>query len=167
MAMAVVVMMAMSMAMLQHGCRRRRVEHEVSVDGLAAAEAHEEPSKKQHARHAQGSQALHLAESHGELLGRRAQAPGDGGQCKHVGGKIGQTVPRVGDHGLRVEGVAAGAFGDGHAQVGVEADARDAHTGVVFVLRGEVDIIMVVVMVVVRMAGVAPCLGSRAHDVDG
>ena len=56
-------------------------------------------------------------------------------------------MPRVGDHGLRIEGVAPGALGDRHAKIAVQAESRDAHAGIVLVLRGQVDIVVVMVVV--------------------
>lgn len=132
----VMVSMAVTVAMFQELRRGRRIEEEVRIERGAAVHAHEETAKQEHARHAQGPQALDLAEADGEVVGWRAQAPRDGREGQDVRGQIGQAVPGVGDHGLRVEGVAAEALCDGHAQVGVEADPGDAHTGVGFVSGG-------------------------------
>lgn len=87
-------------------------------------------------------------------------------------------MPGVGDHALRVESVASGALGDGHAQVGVQADAGDAHAGIRLVFGGQVDIVMVVVVVMtqdVRVAvavavavvvGMVRVTAELAHDGD-
>ena len=169
----VMMVMVMAMAVLEQGGGGVRVEEEVGVERLAAARAHEEAADEQHARHAERPQALDLAEAHGELRRRRAQAPRHGRQRQDVRRQVRQAVPGVRHHGLRVEGVAARALDDGHAQVGVEADARDAHARVVLVLGREVDVVMmmmvvVVVVMVVRVAGVASFLHLRlrpcAHD---
>lgn len=69
---------------------------------------------------------------------------------------------------LAVEDVAAHALADGHAQVDVQANAGDAHAGVVLVLGQEKGVVMVVV-VVVRVAGMAACLRlyGRGHGQRG
>lgn len=66
----------------------------------------------------------------------------------------------VGDQGLRVENIAPKELANGHGQVDEQADARDAHAGVIFVLGGQVDV--VVVMVVMTMASMAPFLGRHS-----
>lgn len=67
---------------------------------------------------------------------------------------------------LAVEDVASYAFADGHAQVDVQADARDAHAGIVLVLGHKIRV--VVMVVVVRVAAVAARLGlGRAHGGGG
>ena len=158
--------MTVSMSMLHKLRRSRGVEEEVRVERGAAVHAHEEAAKQEHARHAQGPQALDLAEADGEVVGWRAQAPRDGGQSQDVRGQIGQAVPGVGDHGLRVEGVATQALCDGHAQVGVETNAGDAHAGVGLVSRRQVGIVVVMMVVAeaVGMAGVAFRRSRCGHD---
>lgn len=164
--MVVMVSMAVAVCVFQQLRRSGRVEEEVRIERGAAVHAHEEATKQKHARHAQRSQALDLAEAEGEVFGWRAQAPRDCRERQNVRGEIGQAVPGVGDHGLRVEGVAAQPFGDGHAQIGVKADPGDAHTGVGLVSRGQVDIVVVMVVMTeaVGVAGVASRLGGRGHD---
>lgn len=169
----VVVMMTMrvAVAVLEQRLGGLGVEEEVGVEGLAAADAHEDAAKQQHAGDTQGAKALNLAVPLGKLAGGRAQTPRDGGQRQDVRGQVGERMPGVGDHGLRIEGVAAGALGDGHAQVRVQANASDAHAGVILVGGGEVDVIMVVVVMMmmesmvmvvsVTMASVATCLLCR------
>jgi hypothetical protein len=61
---------------------------------------------------------------------------------------------------LAVESVAANALADGHAQVDVEADAGDAHAGIVLVL-GDEERVVVGMGVAVRVAGMAACV--RVH----
>lgn len=158
--MSVTVAVAVPVPMRRHMCHRLRVEEEVSVERLAAAHAHEDAAEEEHARHAERTQALDLAEAHGELLRRRPQAPGHGAQRQDVGGEVRQAVPGVGDHGLRVEQVATHALGYGHAQIGEEADPGDAHACVVLVLGREVDIIVVMVVAVAGVA-VAGCDHDR------
>jgi len=65
---------------------------------------------------------------------------------------------------LAVEDVASKAFRQGHAQVNKEADAREAHARFFLVGRGQV--VIVVRVVVVAVAGVASLLrlGRRCHD---
>lgn len=65
---------------------------------------------------------------------------------------------------LAIEDVAAKALAHGHAQVDVETNAGDAHAGIILVL-GQQEGVVVVVMVCVRVAGVASCLrlGCRRH----
>ncbi|CRK29837.1 hypothetical protein BN1708_015683 [Verticillium longisporum] len=113
------------------------VEEEVGVQGQQAAPEHEEAAAEEHARDAEGAEALDLAEAGGEGVGRRLQGPRDGGEGQDVGGEVGQRVPGVGDEGLGAKGVAAGALGKGHAEVGEEADAGDADAGVVLVGGGQ------------------------------
>lgn len=58
------------------------------------------------------------------------------------------------------------ALAHGHAQVDIEADARDADTGIFFVLGNKICV--VVMVVVVRVAGVAARLGLvHAHGGGG
>lgn len=111
-----------------------RIEEEVRIYGLAAAPAHENAPKQKHARHAQRAQALDLAETHGKVVRWRPQAPRDRGEGQDVGGQVGQAVPRVGDHGLGIESVAADAFGNCHAKIAVQTESRDAHASIVLVL---------------------------------
>lgn len=64
---------------------------------------------------------------------------------------------------LRVEGIATGCFGDGHAQVDIKADSSDSDAWVVLIGRDEefctsMVMMAVTVAVTMRVASVAPCL---------
>lgn len=72
-------------------------------------------------------------------------------------------MPAVGNHGLRVEEVAADELCDGHSQVRVQADASNSDARIVLVLGGEVDVVMVVVVVVMVTTGSAR-LSSCGHN---
>ena len=117
--MMVVMMVMMGMrvpiAMLQQRRSSLCIQKPVRIQRLAAADAHEDAAEQQHAGYAQRAETFNLAEAQREVLGRRAQRPGDCCESEDVGGQVGKRVPGVGDHGLRVEDVAAGALGDGHA----------------------------------------------------
>jgi hypothetical protein len=64
---------------------------------------------------------------------------------------------------LAVEDVAADTLAHGHAQVDIESNSGDAHTSILLVLRGEVRIVVMVV-VPVRVARVGARLRLRgAH----
>lgn len=69
---------------------------------------------------------------------------------------------------LAMKDVASNALADGHAQIDVQADARNAHTGIVLVLGHKICVIM---MVVVRVAAVTARLrlgrAGRAHGSGG
>lgn len=62
--------------------------------------------------------------------------------------------------------VAADALAHGHAQVDVQANAGDAHTGIVLVLGDEVCVVVMVVPVV-RVAGVGARLRLRLGRAHG
>lgn len=163
-AMAMSMTVAVAMCMRHHLCRSRRVEEEVAVERQYAAPEHPHATRKEHARYAQRTQALDLAESDRELICRGSDAPGDGGEGQDIGCQVGNTVEGVGNHCFRVEHVATDALGHGHAQVGKEANSGDAHARVILVLGGEVDVIVVmVVSVAVAMAAVASSLGESCH----
>jgi hypothetical protein len=139
--------------------------------------SHHHSSSKQDATDAKRAQALNLSVSARKSFRGGLQRPRHRRQRHDVADEVGQTVDGVGNQGymlsggegrlstvvlaLAVEDVAADTLADGHAQVDVQADARDAHTGIVLVLGHKV---CVVVMVVVRVAAVAARLGlRRAH----
>jgi hypothetical protein len=42
-------------------------------------------------------------------------------------------VDSIGDHCLRIEGVTTYSLGYRHAQVGIQTNSGDAHTGIIFV----------------------------------
>ena len=144
--MPMAVTVSVAMAVVGHLGGGGGIKEEVAVERLAAAQTHEESSAEQHARDTQRSQALDLAETGRIAVGRRSQTPGNRCKSQYVRGQVRHAVPRIGNHGLRVEHVTSDALGEGHAQVGVEANSSDAHAGIILVLRGEIDIVMVVVM---------------------
>jgi len=71
-------------------------------------------------------------------------------------------MPRVGNHGLGIEHITADALGKGHAEIRVQADPGDADTGILLVRGSEIQIVMV--MMAVRVAGMAAGLAGGAHD---
>ncbi|KAG7051683.1 cation efflux family protein [Colletotrichum scovillei] len=148
-------------------CSRSRVEEEVSMEGDQAAPAHEQTTAQKHAGDTQRSQTLNLAETSGECFGRGFQAPRNSGQCQDVGCQVGQTVPGISNHGLGAECVATGALCKGHAEVGVETDASDAHAGVILVGRGQVDIVVAVVVMVVMAVALARLRRVGGHGGSG
>ena len=158
---AVAVAMPVVVHVLDGLCGSGRVQEEVSLEGQQAAPAHEQAAAQQHARDAEGAQALDLAKTRGEGLARGLEAPGDCCQRQDIGGEVCQAVPRVGDQSLGAESVAACALGKGRGEVGEEADSCDADAGVVLVVRGEIHIIVVVM--VMAVVAVAPFLVG-AHD---
>lgn len=145
----------------EHGCRLR-VQEEVAVKGQQAAVTHPEAAEEEHGRHAERTQTLNLAKAGREAVGRGLDAPGNGCKGENVGCKIRDAVNGICDHGLGIEGVAADALGNGHAKVRVQTEPGDSNTSVILVLRGQVDI--VVMMVVAVVAAVAASLLGRAHD---
>jgi hypothetical protein len=61
-----------------------------------------------------------------------------------------------------MEDIATNTFGYRHAQVDIESDPGDAHTGIVFVRRSQICVI--VMMVVMRMSRMTSRLNcSRNH----
>lgn len=173
------VRVAVSMVgVFQHVMRRLWVPMAVQCHG--AFEAHVTAANKEHTRHAQRAQALNLAKAQRESVGRWFDAPGDGREREDVGSEISNAVPAVGNHGLGVERPAADELGNGHGQVTEQANPRYAHAGVVLVGRGEVGVVMVVVMaeeavamavamivvviVIVVVVTMIACLASGAHD---
>lgn len=126
----------------------------VQTDGTLPA--HVDAANEQHARDTKRAQALDLAEAQGEAVRRRLDAPGDSSQSQNVRGQVSNAVPGIGHHGLGVEGPAANELGNGHGQVGQQADAGYADARVVLVGRREVGII--VVMVMMAVATVVACL---------
>lgn len=137
--------MAMSMTHVRHEAMHiMRVEVRVQADG--ALQPHITATDEEQPGHAQGTQALHLAKPEGEPVRRRLDAPRHGREGEDVRGQVGQTVPAVGDHGLGVERPASDELGDGHGQVGQEADVGYPYAGVGSVLGDEVGIVVVVVM---------------------
>lgn len=70
-------------------------------------------------------------------------------------------MPCVGHEGLGSEHITAGAFGDGHAQVGVEADSCDPYAGIVLITRGQVYVVVMMVVVMVEVATVRTSLADR------
>lgn len=128
---------------------------EVGEEGDGAVPAHVDATDEEHAGDAKRPQALHLAKAEREAIRGGLDGPGDGGEGEDVGGHVGDAVPGVGDHGLGVEGPAADKLGDGHEQVGEEADAGDAHAGVVLLGGDEVGIVVPAVGVAAVAVGVA------------
>lgn len=107
----------------------------MAIECQETAVSHPDTTKQKHARDTQGSQALDLAETGGELVGRWFKAPGYGGKRKNVGSKVGDAVDSIGNHGLRVESIAANSLSYCHAQIGVETNSGDAHACIILVLR--------------------------------
>lgn len=135
----------MSMAdMLDEGMRCLRIE--VRIETEAALHPHVRATDEEEARHAQSSQALYLAESEGEPVRRRLDAPGHGSQRQDVGREIGQAVPTVRNHSLGVERPSSDELGNGHGKVGDEADVGYAHARIGSVLGDEVGVVMVVMV---------------------
>ena len=66
---------------------------------------------------------------------------------------------------LAVEDVAADALANGHAQVDIQANSGNAHASVILVLGQQECVI--VMMVVVRVAGMAPRLCTGRHGGRG
>lgn len=164
----------------QHMMRSFRVP--MAIKGHSALEAHVEAAHNQHARHAERAQALNLAKAQGKSVGRRFKAPRHRGKGQDVRGQIGDAVPCVSNHGLGVEGPAADELCNGHAEVAEQADAGDAHAGVVLVRRHQEGVVVVMVMakqavavavtvivsmvviVIVVVVVLVACLASGAHD---
>lgn len=73
----------------------------------------------------------------------------------------------IGNERLGVKYVAAHELAGSHGQVYQEANACDSNAGVAFILREKVRVVMMVmvVMMAVAMAGMAP--GLRRHQRDG
>ena len=159
----VTVTVAVAVGVFEEGGSFGRVQEELRVERGAAAHAHVQAAEEQHARDAERSQALHLAEADRKFVGWRAQAPRDGREGEDIRGEIGQAVPGVGDQGLRTKRVAARALDHRHSKVRIETNAGDAHTRIVLVLGGQVGVIVVVVVAVVA---VAAFLSGRDHDAD-
>lgn len=165
---------------LQHVMRRLWVPMAVQRHG--ALKAHVEAADDEHARHAQRAQALDLAKAQREAVRRRLDAPRHRRQRQDVGRQVGDAVPGVGDHGLGVEGPAADELCNRHAEVAEQADARDAHAGVVAVGRRQICVVVMVVMakeavavavamlvvvfmlVIVIVVVLVACLADGAHD---
>jgi hypothetical protein len=59
-------------------------------------------------------------------------------------------MPCIRNHRLRIENVSSHAFRNCHSQIGIQSDSSYPHTRIVLIRRGEVRII--VVMVMARMA---------------
>lgn len=81
-------------------------------------------------------------------------------------------MPCVGCHGSRIESPSADEFCNGHSKVGQQTDARDAHSWIAGIGRGEICVVvMVVVMSMARVAVtmamtamIASLLERRPHD---
>lgn len=69
----------------------------------------------------------------------------------------------VGNQRLRVEHVATNKLARGHGQINQEANSCNPDAGVAFILREQVWVVMMVVMAV-AMAGMAPGLGRHQRD---
>src|SRR5450756_2127013 len=52
-------------------------------------------------------------------------------------------MPGVCNHGLRIENVSSHSFGNRHAKIGVETYSSYAHPRIIFVCRGEIGIVVV------------------------
>jgi hypothetical protein len=164
------------------GCKVCGVWKELLGKRNQGSPSHHHASSEQDATDAKRTQALDLSVSARKPFRGGLQRPRHRRQRHDVADEVGQTVDGVGNQGylllavaghlstavlaLAVEDVAADALADGHAQVDVQADARDAHAGVVLVLGHQICV--VVMVVVVRVAAVAARLGpGRAHGGSG
>lgn len=127
---------------------------------MAGIEAHEDAAAQQKRADSERAQAFDLAVSIGKTLARGLQRPGHSAQSHEIRNHIGEGMVGVGDQGLRVENIASEELANGHGQVDEQADAGDPHAGVIFVPRGQVDVVVVMV-VVMAMASMAAFLGRH------
>jgi hypothetical protein len=72
----------------------------------------------------------------------------------------------IGNQGLRVEDVAANELSNGHTQVGDQANSGNANASIAFVRRGQVGVVMMVV-VVVAVTAMSPSLCHRKGCTKG
>jgi len=61
---------------------------------------------------------------------------------------------------LTIEDVATKALTNGHAQVDIQANSSNAHAGIILILGEQESVVMVMM---VRVAGMAPRLGAARH----
>jgi hypothetical protein len=72
-------------------------------------------------------------------------------------------MPRVRNHGLRVEKVSPNSFGNRHAKIGIQANSSYPYTSIVLVRRREVGVVMVVVVMRMAHMGASLRLGAGRH----
>lgn len=98
--MAMAMPMTVAVIMRNDLGRGLRVVHRKGIKCNKTALEHEHAAEQQHSRNAQRTQTLHLAETQGELVRRRLDAPGHRSKRQDVGCQIRQAVPGIGHHGL-------------------------------------------------------------------
>lgn len=124
----------------------RRIRIEVTVETDAAVPTHVQTTSQKHARDTERTKTLNLAKAHGESVGWRLQAPCYCREGQNVRCEIRDAVPGVGRHGLGIKGPAASELGNCHAQVREQANSSNSNARVVLVGRGEIGIVVVVMM---------------------
>lgn len=72
-------------------------------------------------------------------------------------------MPRVCNHGLRIEDVSSHPLRNRHPEVRIQANSSYPHTGIILVRRREVGIVVVVVVVRVAHMCARLGLGERGH----
>lgn len=156
-----IVAMTVRMGVFQQLCSCRRIQEEVAIQSQQAAVAHPYATKEEHAGYPEGPQAFNLAEASREFVRRGLDAPRNSCKRQNVGCKVGDTVDSICNHCFGIEGVTTNALCNGHAKIRKQPKSRNADTSIVLVLRGQIAVVVVVVMAMVT--AMASGLG-RAHD---